>query len=63
MSSINKQLIDYLRASIAELKKVMWPSRDETLKQTVVVIGLSIGVAIFLGILDIIFSQILQLIL
>lgn len=42
-----------------ESKKVDWPSRQETLRYTVLVIGISAGVAIFLGALDFIFVTVL----
>ncbi len=38
------------------MKKVTWPTKKETYKYTLLVIGISIGVAIFLGILDYIFT-------
>jgi len=41
---------------LTEMKKVTWPSKKETYNYTVLVIAISIGVAIFLGILDYIFS-------
>lgn len=43
-----------------ELKKVNWPTRNETLKYTFIVIGASIAVAVFLGGLDFIFSFLLN---
>ena len=42
-----------------ESKKVDWPSRQETLRYTALVIGISAGVAIFLGVLDFIFVTVL----
>lgn len=44
----------YIRDSKKELKKVIWPSRKETIKHTLMVIGVSLGTAFFLGILDIV---------
>ncbi|MEK7623306.1 MAG: preprotein translocase subunit SecE [Patescibacteria group bacterium] len=46
----------YLVESIAEIKKVIWPTRKQTINYTLLVVGLSIGVAIFFGVLDYIFS-------
>jgi preprotein translocase subunit SecE len=42
----------YFRESYEELKKVSWPSRKDTVRDTLVVIGVSLGVAAFLGIID-----------
>ncbi len=50
----------YFVESYAELKKVNWPTRQETIRLTLIVIGFSLGVAIFLGILDILFSNALS---
>ncbi|HCJ52852.1 MAG: preprotein translocase subunit SecE [Candidatus Kerfeldbacteria bacterium RIFCSPLOWO2_01_FULL_48_11] len=45
-------IAQYIRESRDELRKVLWPSRKETLRHTLLVIGVSLGVAIFLGIAD-----------
>ncbi len=42
----------YLIEAIAEMKKVIWPTKEQTINYTVLVIILSVGVAIFFGILD-----------
>lgn len=46
----------FLKEVQLELKKVNWPSRKETLKYTLVVIGFSAVVALFLGGMDFVFS-------
>jgi preprotein translocase subunit SecE len=46
------KLISYVKESKDELKKVIWPSRKETIKFTLLVIGVSIATAVFLGALD-----------
>jgi len=53
----------YLREVRSELRKTVWPSREEATKLTLVVIGLSIIVGLYLGLLDLIFSQVVRLIL
>jgi len=50
----------FFEESRRELKRVNWPSRQETTRYTLFVIGFSIVVAIFLGVLDFIFIQILE---
>lgn len=50
----------FLKESRIELRKVNWPTRQETIRYTLIVIGLSALVAILLGALDFIFSQILN---
>jgi len=57
------KLTSYIKESIAEMKKVTWPSKKETRNYTILVIGISIGVALFLGLLDYIFTTGFQLII
>jgi len=45
-------LVRYLKESKIELKKVTWPSREETIRYTAMVIAVSAAVAIFLGGVD-----------
>ncbi len=45
-------IMQFLREVKAELVKVVWPSRAETLKYTVTVIAFSIVVAFILGAFD-----------
>jgi preprotein translocase subunit SecE len=54
------RLINYIKDTKAELKQVNWPSKKQTINFTVLVIALSIGVAIFLGFFDVIFSFLLE---
>ena len=44
--------IQFLKEAKAELTKVVWPTRKETLRITVGVVLLSLSVAIFLGAVD-----------
>lgn len=44
--------VRFIREVIAELKKVTWPTRGETVKLTAVVIAISVIVGAFVGILD-----------
>ena len=40
-----------------ELRKVSWPTRQQTVSATVVVIVLTIVVAVFLGIIDLVLGR------
>jgi len=42
---------------VNELKKVTWPTREETIKLTAAVIIISLGVGLFVGGLDIAFVK------
>lgn len=50
------QLVAFLREVQVELKKVHWPSRDQTVRYTLVVLGMSAFIVVFLGGLDLLFS-------
>jgi preprotein translocase subunit SecE len=50
------KLSNYIKESIAEMKKVTWPTKKETYNYTLLVIGISVGVALFLGLLDYLFT-------
>jgi preprotein translocase subunit SecE len=54
------KIITFLKEVRLEMKKVNWPTRQETLKYSLLVIGLSLTVAIFLGGIDFIFTTILN---
>lgn len=56
---VNK-LTTFLKETQLELKKVTWPTREETIRYTVMVIVISVVVAIFLGVLDYIFRFVLE---
>lgn len=44
-----------------ELRHVNWPTREEAVRLTTVVVVMSIGVALFLGLFDYIFTGIIKL--
>ncbi len=46
------KVIEFIGESIAELKKVNWPSRDEVVAQTVVVIVSLVVVSAVLAVVD-----------
>jgi len=54
---MNNRLINYLASAKVELKKVNWPTKEQTLRHSIIVIGISLFVAIFLGILDFGFAK------
>lgn len=55
-----KAVITYFREAREELMKVIWPTTDELKRHTVIVIVVSLFVAAFLGVLDVIFRAGLQ---
>lgn len=55
--------LQFFREVKVELKKVAWPSRKQTIGSTVVVVVLVFIVALFLGIVDMGLSHLVQLVL
>jgi preprotein translocase subunit SecE len=43
---------EYIQESRAELRKVTWPTRDETTQLTIAVVSMSVTIAIFLYLVD-----------
>ena len=55
--------IQFLREVRVELRKVTWPSRKQTIGSTVVVIILVLMISIFLGVVDVGLSSMINLVL
>ena len=53
-------ITQFLKEAKAELEKVNWPSREHTINYTLIVIGISLATAAFLGGLDWIFQALLK---
>lgn len=58
-----EQIKNYFKEVRVEMAKVKWPTRQETINYTIVVIGVSLAVAVFLGALDFIFTYLLNFII
>ena len=46
------RIVRYFKQTRAELRKVTWPSRDEAIRLTAIVLGVTVAMAAFLGLLD-----------
>lgn len=53
----------YLEEVKAEWPQIKWPTRRQAILYTILVIGFSVLVAAFMGALDYVFQEILQLII
>ena len=51
------------RETVGELRKVTWPTKEEALKMTKIVIVVVLLTAVFLGLVDFIFSRLIGLLL
>ncbi|HVY73136.1 MAG TPA: preprotein translocase subunit SecE [Candidatus Paceibacterota bacterium] len=53
-------MFNYFKDVRAEMKHVSWPTRRQAIVYTLVVIAVSLVTAIYLGLLDYLFSLIIQ---
>ena len=53
----------YMRETGGELRKVSWPSRQEATNLTLIVLAVMAFMGIFLGLTDVIFSRLLNMVL
>jgi preprotein translocase SecE subunit len=58
-----KPLLEYIKAVRGEMTHVSWPSRNQAIAYTGLVIGISVGVSFILGGFDFIFTKALELLL
>jgi len=47
----------FVTEAAAELRRVTWPTRQETMRLTIMVIAVAGAVGVFLGIIDVAFSR------
>lgn len=52
MNIKNNKIVNYFLEAKEEVKKVTWPTREKTIKLTIVVVLVSMVTAIFLGLVD-----------
>ena len=53
----------YLREVRSELSKVVWPSQEQVINLTIVVLVVVVGMSVFFGISDLFFGEVVQTIL
>ncbi len=54
------KLFNFIKEVQLEARKVNWPTRQETIKNTLIVVAFSSGVAMILGLFDFIFTSIIK---
>ena len=55
--------LQFFRETIAELKKVVWPTREQAIRLTVLVIIISFVVGVLLGVVDMGFGGMFRLVI
>lgn len=61
LKNIFNKISNFIKESIAELKKVIWPTQKDLKSSTIVVITTIIIASIFIGLIDIFFTKALTL--
>lgn len=56
-------IVKYYHETVGEMRKVSWPTREEATNLTVIVLVVLVAMAIFLGVMDLIGQNILNLLL
>ena len=59
----NKAVVNFTNESWTELRKVFWPGKEETVRSTTVVIGVTLFIAFMLGLYDYVWAEITQVFL
>lgn len=61
LKNIFNKINNFIKEAIAELKKVIWPTKKDLKNSTIVVISTIIIVSIFIGLVDLFFTKVLTL--
>jgi len=61
LKNIFNKINNFIKEAIAELKKVIWPTKKDLKNSTIVVITTIIIASIFIGLVDIFFTKVLTL--
>lgn len=53
----------YFHGAFSEMKKVVWPTKKQTTQYSLAVVIMSVFIAVFFGILDFFFSELLSILI
>jgi len=56
-----EKVTKYFNDTVQEMRKVAWPSKDELIGSTIVVVVMSLMVSIFVGVVDQVLSRLVNL--
>jgi preprotein translocase subunit SecE len=59
-NGIVRGVVNYYRETVGELKKVVWPTREEAIRLTSIVLVVITVMAIVLGTFDFLFAQLVR---
>lgn len=60
INEIPSKIIIFLKEVKLEMKKVNWPAREQTIRYTLIVVGICVVVALFLGTFDFLFTTMID---
>lgn len=60
IKTATQKTVTFFKEVKLELKRVNWPTREATIKYTLVVLGVSIALAVYLGGLDLILNTLIK---
>ena len=55
-----RQGLQFFRETVGELKRVVWPTREQATRLTILVIVISIFVGMLLGVVDMVFGRLFR---
>lgn len=50
--------IEFIKSTRAEMERVRWPSKDLTIRLSTIVVLLTLGVGLYVGVLDLLLTKI-----
>lgn len=59
----DNRIVQYLRETRAELRKVVWPTREEAINLTIIVVATIIVMSIFFGAIDYLLTALFRFLL
>ena len=59
----SRKISDFWEGVKAEFKKIVWPKRDDIIKQTIAVITSSLILGVIISILDLVFKVLLNFVI
>jgi len=57
----NLKPVTFLAEVKSELSKVVWPTRAQAIRLTAIVIGVSVAVGLFIGVLDFLLTKLTEI--
>lgn len=56
-------VLNYIKGSYSEFKKIQWPTKEQTIRLTQYVIGVSLIIAVYVAGIDFMFTELLAVVL